>query len=404
MNNVITLPAKGLKSCVLMIFSASILVAQEITITVGNPSSVARPNEPIVIAWSELQKKIAGVPLSKLRLTDETARSLPFQIDDLDGDGVFDELTFAADFQPKQDRKFVLTATADTLPPPIGPLRTDAANYKRIGGVSTSLDDDDGPGLLRNQSQYPFDGVGWESEIIGYRLYLDERNATDIQAKRIPGLHWNFIGKTGVNYQLDAYWGMDVLHVGPALGIGGMGFWMNDAVVHPFKLDRRRCRIIARGPVRAVVRIDYYGWELGNEKVDVTSMFTIYAGDRITEHRVALNNATSGKTLATGIVKHAPAQAFWNPNEATLYTLGAQSRTDDQLLMALTFDPSTVVKKTEDKVNQLVLLKLDKNKAVTYLISAFWQGETGTMWNDAETKRFLGNAARRLNEPMRVKW
>lgn len=377
---------------------------QQVAIRVTNPSEVSRNNEPVVIPWSELEKKIPGVPLGKLRLTDEKLRSLPFQIDDLDGDGKPNEFTFAADFSARQERRFILTASADTLPPPIGPLHTDVANYKRIGGVSTSVDDDDGPGVLRSQSQYPFDGVGWESEIIGYRLYLDERNAIDIQAKRISGLHWNFIGTTGVNYQLDAYWGMDVLHVGPALGIGGIAFWVGDAVVHPLKLDRRRTRVIARGPVRAVVRVDYYGWDLGGEKVDVTSLFTIYAGDRITEHRVLIYSSSSPKTIAVGIVKHAPAKAFWNPNEATLYTLGAQSRANDSLLMALSFVPSTVAKKTEDKVNHLVLLSLGKNKPVTYLISAFWQGETGAMWSESDVRRFLSSAARRLNEPLRIQF
>lgn len=395
---------KALQISTFVVSLGSILLAQDVKISVSNPSNSARLNEPIVISWNELEKIIPGVLLNKLRLTDEKFRSLPFQIDDLDGDGKLDEFTFAADFGAKQERQFILTATADTLPPPIGPLRTDVANYKRIGGVSTPVDDDDGPGVLRSQSQYPFDGVGWESEIIGYRLYLDERNAIDIQAKRIPGLHWNFIGTTGVNYQLDAHWGMDVLHVGPALGIGGMAFWVGDAVVHPLKLDRRRCRVIARGPVRAVVRVDYYGWDLGGEKVDVTSLFTIYAGDRITGHRVLLRGASSPKTIAAGIVKHASAKVFWNPTEATLYTLGAQSRANDSLLMALSFVSSTVAKKTEDKVNNLVLLSLEKNKPLTYLISAFWQGETSVMRSESDVKKFLSNAARRLNEPLRIQF
>jgi hypothetical protein len=382
----------------------SVVVGQEVTVTVVNPSTIVRENEPVVIAWSELQKKLGRVQLSKLRFLNEQSRSLPFQIDDLDGDGTPDEFVFTADFAPKQERRFILTATADTLASPNGPLRTDVANYKRIGGVATPVDDDDGPGLLRAQSQYVFDGVGWESEVIGYRLYLDERNAIDIQAKRLPGLHWNFIGSSGVNYQLDAYWGMDVLQVGPALGLGGWGFWVNDTIAYSYKLDRRRARVIARGPVRAVVRVDYYGWDLGKEKVDVTSQFIIYAADRLTEHRLYLNSGVSPKTIATGIVKHAPAKVFWNPTEATLYTVGVQSRANDSLFMALTFSPTSVVTKTEDKPNHLVLLKLEKDKPVKYLISAYWQGETGRMWSEAEVKKFLQTAASRLNEPVRVKW
>ncbi len=376
------------------------LVAQEVRISVENPSNTARRNEPVAIAWGDVGQRLKGVSLDKLRLIDDRQRSCAFQIDDLDRDGTFDELAFTLDIGPKQTRQFILTANADTLPLPTGPFRTDIANYKRIGGKPTPLDDDDGPGLLRSESQYVFDGIGWESELIGYRLYLDERNAVDIQAKRIPGLHWKYIGTSAVNYQLDAYWGMDVLHVGAALGVGGMGFWLNDSVAHPYKLDRRRARVIARGPVRAVVRVDYYGWDLGSEKVDLTSFFLIYGGDRTTEHRIALQVGKTPKTLATGIVQHLNAQARWNSSQATLLTLGAQSRTNDSLLMALTFSPSSVLKKTEDDSNHLVLLRLEHGKPLVYYISAYWQGESGRMWNEERIRRFLENRSRRLNEPL----
>jgi hypothetical protein len=385
-----------------MIGAGTVLLAQQVRISIENPSHTARINEPVVIAWGDVGQRLRGAPINKLRLIDDRQRSCAFQIDDLDGDGTFDELAFTLDIGPKQTRPFLLTAKADTLPLPTGPFRTDIANYKRVGGVPTPLDDDDGPGLLRSQSQYMFDGIGWESELIGYRLYLDERNAVDIQAKRIPGLHWNYIGRSGVNYQLDAYWGMDVLHVGAALGVGGMGLWLNDSVAHPYKLERRRARAIARGPVRAVVRVDYYGWDLGSEKVDLTSFFLIYGGDRTTEHRVLLQAGKAPKILATGVVKHANAQAKWNSPQATLFTLGAQSRANDSLLMALTFSPSSVVKMTEDNSNHLVLLRLEQGKPLVYYISVYWQGESGGMWNEDRIRRFLENRSRRLNEPLRI--
>ncbi|MEX2117002.1 MAG: DUF4861 family protein [Bacteroidota bacterium] len=376
---------------------------QELEILVTNPYNVRRANEPVVVPYVEIQKNVPTDLARKLRLLDESNRSMAFQVDDLDGNGSPDEFVFVADFAPNQDRRFVLTSGADSLALPAGPFRTDVANFKRIGGVSVSVDDDDGPGTLRSQGQYPFDGVGWESEVIGYRLYLDERNAVDIQAKKIPGLHWAYIGNTGVNYQLDAYWGMDPLHVGGALGIGGMGFWIKDAVNHPMRLDRRRCRVIARGPVRAVARVDYDGWDIGGEKVDVTSLFVIYGGDRMTEHRVMLRSAAP-RTIAVGIVKHAHARASWDPAAATMFTVGAQSRTNDSLLMALTFDPAAVVRKTEDKANHLVLLRLDKNTTLRYFISAYWQGETGTMLSESGTKDLLQTMRRRLTEPLNVRF
>jgi hypothetical protein len=403
MKNFILTSSRILSPVIVSLFIGLFALAQELTISVENPSETGRHSEPVVISWPEIVDRIPAVSPDRLRLIDENNRSLAFQIDDMDGDGVPDEFTFTADFQPKQTRQFLLTGSADTLALPTGPYRTDAVNYKRIDGIARFVDDDDGPGTFRSDNLYPFDGVGWESEIVGYRLYLDERNAIDIQAKRIPGLHWRYIAESGANYQLDAYWGMDVLHVGPALGIGGIGFWTGDSIAHPFNVDRRHCRIIARGPVRAVVRVDYYGWELPDGKANVSSIFIIYGGDRISEHRILLNSPhPAGKTIAAGIVKHDPADAFWNPTEANLYTIGKQSRTNDSLLMTLTFDPSTVVQKTEDEYNHLVLLRLEQEHPVSFFISTVWEGETGSMWNDKDVKFFLMNTALRLTEPMRV--
>jgi hypothetical protein len=374
------------------------LQAQRVELTVTNPSNTPRSNETVVISWAEVSKKLGEQPTA-LQLADENGKLLPVQLDDLDLDGRPDELAFAADFGPGQVRKFSLEVATGAQQ---FPARTDAQNYKRINGVLQPVDDDDVAGTGRERRAYRFDGVGWESEVVGYRLYLDERNATDIQGKRIPGLYWKWIGESGVDYQLDAFWGTDVLHVGPALGIGAIGFWVGDSLLKPLTLDRQRTRIVARGPVRAVVRVEYTGWNLGADKVDVISQFTIFAGDRVSEHRVVLQKSTTPRTLVTGIVKNDSGFVFWKPELATLYTLGRQARSGDTLLMALTVDPARVIRKTDDTYNELLLLNLDQGKPLSILVSSYWQGEPGRTWNREEIETFLQSTARRLNEPLKI--
>lgn len=375
------------------------MCAQVAGIRVTNPSDAPRMHETVLIPWGGIQKAVSA-PSEQLRLVDEQTRSLAFQIDDLDADGTPDEFVFVVSLKPRETKTFRLTDTADSLPLPTGPFRTDAVNYKRINGVATSIDDDNGPGTLRKDSFYPFDGVGWESEVIGYRVYLDERNAMDIQAKRIPGLHWDYIGRTGVDYQLDAYWGMDVLHVGPALGIGGIGVWSKGKIVHPLKLDRRRTRVIARGPVRAVVRVDYDGWDVNGSTIDLTSLLTISGGDRCTEHRILLRSKTP-QTIAVGMVKHEAGKATWDEQVGALWTEGPQSRTQDSLFMSLNVDRTTIVRVTEDEWNHLVLLKAEQGKPVTCAISAAWEGE-GEGWREGTGRAYVEGIARRLNEPLKV--
>jgi hypothetical protein len=371
--------------------------AQKVSVAVTNPSSLPRLHEPVVLAWPEVGKKLGATPM--LRIVDDRGLAVPFQIDDLDVDGVPDEIAFVADFDAGQRRVFTLAPTN------IGenfPARTDAQDYKRIDGVLQSVDDDDVPGDGRERKAYRFDGVGWESEVVGYRLYLDDRNATDIQGKRIPGLYWKWIGESGVDYQLDAFWGMDVLHVGPALGIGGIGFWVGDSVLKPLTLHRQRSRIVARGPVRAIVRVEYIGWRVGPDTVDVTSQFSIYAGNRMTEHRVTLTKSRRPLTLATGIVKHDSTMVAWDARSGVLSTIGTQSRAGDTLLMAITVDPVRVIRKTADAFNEIILLTLKQNTPATILISSYWQGEKGPVWSRDQIKRFLRSTGLRRSEPLQI--
>ncbi len=68
----------------------------------------------------------------------------------------------------------------------------------------------------------PYEGIGWENELVGYRLYLDGRLVSDIFGKQAPNPALGAIGEYGSYHDL-APWGMDVLKVGPSLGLGGIG-------------------------------------------------------------------------------------------------------------------------------------------------------------------------------------
>jgi hypothetical protein len=383
---------------------APCLRSEQISIVVTNPSAEARSGETVVLDWNALAERLPALRTQAVGMTDEQGRLVTTQTDDLDADGVPDEVAFLAALGPGERRVFHLGAAGTVAAghrSPSGP-RTDAGNWKRVDGVPQPVDDDNLAGTDRDRRLYRFDGAGWESEVAAYRLYLDGRNAVDIQGKRIPGLYWNWIGASETDYQADADWGMDVLHVGSALGVGGIGFWVADSVLKPLVLDRQRCRIIARGPVRAIVRVEYRGWELGNGAVDVTSLFSIAAGDRVTEHRLLLEGGASPRTIATGIVKHDSTETVWDHGAAWLSTTGLQSRAGDSLMLALTVPRTAVIRTAEDAVNHLLLLRLEKGKPLRMLISSYWQGEIGRMWSKQEVRRFLDATARRFNEPILV--
>ncbi len=378
------------------------MAAQRLHISVTNPSDVARLNEPVVLRWDEVSKNLQAADAAALELSDAGGRQIEFQVDDLNADGTADELVFQDTFKPGERKNYVLEVRENARPPEGRKPRVDAQNWKRIKGILQSLDDDDVAGNARERGAYRFDGVGWESESMGYRLYLDARNAIDLLGKRKPALYWNWIGTSGTDYQADGDWGMDILHIGSALGVGGIGFWSADSVAKPVLLEHQRTRILSRGPVRAVVRVEYRGWCAGVDTVDLVSTFLIYAGDRACEHRVAITKSTGSPTLAVGIVRRDSTALIWDAVRGWMYTIGRQSRANDSLMMAIVLDPSIVIGQKEGKDDHVLLVRAGAGVALRMFITACWQGESRRMWPESEIREHLASIARRSAEPFTI--
>ena len=89
-----------------------------------------------------------------------------------------------------------------------------------------------------------FEGPGWESDKIGYRLYLDWRNAIDIFGKKTDKMVLQNVGLDGFDsYHEMQDWGVDVLKVGDALGIGTLAFWNGEKAVRVEKTDDISCSV-----------------------------------------------------------------------------------------------------------------------------------------------------------------
>ena len=78
-----------------------------------------------------------------------------------------------------------------------------------------------------------YEGPGWENGQIGYRLYLDWRNAIDVFGKKVDSIVLPYVGQDGFDsYHEPANWGQDILKAGKSMGIGGYGRVVADTVVH----------------------------------------------------------------------------------------------------------------------------------------------------------------------------
>lgn len=293
-------------------------------ITIVNPIAIARDDEPVVLTRKRL--RAVDYNLYPVVVTEE-GKHLPCQLDDLDGDGMWDELAFLCSFAPNERRKLRIDWVAST-DYPIFPSRTNIRYGKlnEVGIVEELRDDSHGRyHLPRGANGYPYqmDGPAWENDKIGFRLYFDGRNCYDVFGKRTTEMVLDTVGIHSDGYPVNSYqtlreWGGDILSVANSFGLGGLALQTPDSLVrmgvtfaqNTDVIDSTFYHLVTEGPVRSVFRMRYKGWQVGEAKIDVDEEICIWAGRQGYSKRVKTSLLPTNTSLVTGIVSNLNTQPF----------------------------------------------------------------------------------------------
>lgn len=248
-----------------------------------------------------------------------------------------------------------------------------------IGGEFENVSRLDVPAEHTDHSWYiRYEGPGWENSQVGYRLYLDWRNAIDIFGKKTDTMVLHQIGQDGFDsYHNIADWGMDILKAGKSLGIGSYGRYMNDTVAH-FRKVENTIAGVSNKENSSTVKIEYSDWNTGDKTIDLTSEISIFQEDRFTKVKLSPSKAISG--LTTGIVKVENIELMQKENDnadwAYIATYGKQTlvNEDDKLGMAVFYNTTEVEKTLEGPYDHLVVFK-EQAEPVTYYFLAAWEQE-----------------------------
>lgn len=147
---------------------------------------------------------------------------------------------------------------------------------------------------------FPYEGIGWENELVGYRLYLDERAVTDVFGKKTPKVWLNRIDYRS-KYHDPADWGMDVMHVGPSLGVGGLGLYRGDSLQRFGKDGRLSVEVLNRQGDTAGFMVKHVDMPVTNGvTANIQARYSLATGSPLTWVNV-LSNAPDN-TLASGLV------------------------------------------------------------------------------------------------------
>ncbi|WP_234111743.1 DUF4861 family protein [Chryseobacterium sp. R2A-55] len=243
-----------------------------------------------------------------------------------------------------------------------------------------------------------YEGPGWESNKIGYRLYLDWRNAIDIYGKKTENIVLQNVGQDGFDsYHEISDWGGDILKVGKGLGIGAIGRMVNGEMLH-FNEVEKTSASVENNRSDSRVFISYKGWKTNGQATDFTSELTIFPDQRYTKHTIQSSKALDG--IVTGIVNlyKLPLIQKTVPNGKWGYiaTYGKQTLFDDYLGMAVFYQISDAEDVFKGKDDYLIQFKPTTRKITFYFLGA-WDKEPNGIKTESEFLSYLDVNLSKLN-------
>lgn len=280
-------------------------------------------------------------------------------------------------------------------------------NREYIGGEFKNVDFLRVPPEHKDHSWFiRYEGPGWESDKVGFRFYLDQRNATDVFGKLTPDMVLQNVGLDGFDsYHEKQPWGMDVMKVGKSLGVGSIGSFNNGKVERVEKTDSVDCRIVENGNEYSSILTNYYGWNVGDKKHDLKSHISIHAGTRLSHQQLTVTNQP--ENICTGIVKDKNSVVISsngsNSSWAYLATYGKQSLNNpaDELGLVVFYNPAQAIERTEDEFSHVITLKPNDGK-VDYYFTGAWVLEHDGIKDETQFRAYLDKVAVELANPLKV--
>jgi hypothetical protein len=272
---------------------------------------------------------------------------------------------------------------------------------KYIGG--TTFKNVDRLKLAPEHTDHSFDiryeGPGWENNRIGYRLYLDWRNAIDIFGKKTTANILPIVGQDNFDsYHNMSDWGADILKAGKGIGIGSIDRYLNNEKLHFREVDSTIATVVNKTN-KSGVKVNYYGWKTASDKINFTSELTIKPDNLYTKHSIQSSKKIKG--ICTGIVKQKNTELLKkeskNKSWAYLATYGEQSLVPDKLGMAIFYQISSIDDVVDTELDYLLVFKPTLNETSFYFLGA-WEQEPNGIKSKEEFVKYLDQRLEVLNK------
>lgn len=346
---------------------------EQFTITVNNPSNFNKNNEPISLLLSEKQQQARYLSATVCVWDEDTQTDveIPSQLDDLNGDGMAEELVFLLDIPSREERSITIelsqTDKGNRYPAQVFAemlLSDKKSGHKPIQSLTV-------PGDINVYNNLHHHGPAFESELVAYRVYFDERQTIDIYGKRKQQLEIEQTQFYPTSEHLSNGYGDDILWAGTTCALGTFRGYTEGKPSYIQPVKSRTESILAYGPLRTVVEIHDEDWLYQGNKLDLTLRYILYGGHR--DVRVDVNikgDKPINEPFCTGLIKldncktytnHNGTAAVWGDN----WPAGKKdtlNRKKEVLGMAVSIPQENVIDEPDNSENMLYLLGDNVNK------------------------------------------
>lgn len=346
---------------------------KKIEVIVENPWNAEKVDEPVVIDLSSLG---AGFTVKSATVFDGT-NEIPSQLDDMNGDTRADELAFVINLPAsgkktlnvtlsslKSDKTYPARVYAEML------FRTSKKN-KYAKGYAIYAD-----GASDTYNVQHHHGAAFESELVAYRIYFNEKQTTDLYGKFHKGLELEESQFYPIDEQLKRGFGDDVIKVNSSCGAGTLRGWdgTQSTLIKPVAV--RGQRILASGPVRTIVDAEVKGWQYQNKELNMINRYTLYAGHRDAQVDVLFDAPLDKEVFCTGVQNITGHADMFSDHNGLVASWGTDWPVNDtvkykkETVGLATYIPKKyVVKETSDKENFLYTISAPGKSSFRYYTS-----------------------------------
>lgn len=346
---------------------------KKIEVIVENPWNAEKVDEPVVIDLSSLG---AGFTVKSATVFDGT-NEIPSQLDDMNGDTRADELAFVINLPAsgkktlnvtlsslKSDKTYPARVYAEML------FRTSKKN-KYAKGYAIYAD-----GASDTYNVQHHHGAAFESELVAYRIYFNEKQTTDLYGKFHKGLELEESQFYPTDEQLKRGFGDDVIKVNSSCGAGTLRGWdgTQSTLIKPVAV--RGQRILALGPVRTIVDAEVKGWQYQNKELNMINRYTLYAGHRDAQVDVLFDAPLDKEVFCTGVQNITGHADMFSDHNGLVASWGTDWPVNDtvkykkETVGLATYIPKKyVVKETSDKENFLYTISAPGKSSFRYYTS-----------------------------------